>query len=151
MEAQSLVPLALMFLRLAAMPAAAQSAGAGAGQKICGWFTPAEIGGYLGVEVEHGRVGGPLDSLCQWVGKADPGQTFLQIQIASRRSWAVPDLAKGFARLRGIGEDAYIAEEFHGWVAGAKTATTVVVVKGVGGTITRDKTVELLRAAAAHQ
>ena len=141
--------LALMLAAFAA-PACAQSTGSGAGAKVCTWFTPAEIAKYLGTAVETGKVGGPLDSLCQWKGKSDDSP-FIQIQIASQRSCAMPDLADGFKRVNGIGSVAYVVPQFHGWTAGAKTATKVVVVSGVGPGLTAEKTVDLLRAAAAHQ
>jgi hypothetical protein len=123
---------------------------AGEGAKICKWFTRAEIRQYLGAEVKAGRVGGPLDSLCQWDGRGD-AQAFIHIQIASPRSWSMPDLADGFKRVRGIGDVAYIVPEFRGWTAAAKTVTRVVLVSGSGGTLTAEKILDLLRSAAAHQ
>lgn len=127
----------------------AQPAGAGEGAKICAWFTPAEISKYLGAAVETGVVNGPLDSQCQWLSKS-PGAGSISIQIVSRNHWEVPSLADGFKRLGGIAEAAYIVPQFGGWQAGARTATKVVAVAGRGGTLTADKTVELLRAAVNH-
>lgn len=135
---------------LGALPARAQPSGSGEGAKICSWFTPAEISKYLGAAVEAGKVGGPLNSLCQWRGKADSG-TFIQIQTAALKSWAMPDLADGFKRVKGIGSAAYVVPEFRGWTAGAKTGTKVVVVSGVGPALTAEKAVDLLRAAVGHQ
>jgi hypothetical protein len=127
-----------------------QPATAGEGAQICNWFTPAEIRQYLGAEVKAGRVGGPLDSLCQWDGKVD-ARAFIHIQISSPRSWSMPDLADGFRRVRGIGDVAYIVPEFGGWTAGAKTIARVVLVSGSGGTLTAEKILDLLRRAAGHQ
>ena len=132
-----------------APPALAQPAGAGEGAKICGWFTPADIATYLGVAVAAGEVNGPLKSQCQWNGKSDGGAS-ISIQIVPRSDWEVPDLADGFKRVKGIGETAYIVPQFGGWQAGARTAAKVVVVGGRGGTLTAEKTLDLLRAAANH-
>lgn len=127
---------------------AAQPVGAGAGAKICASFTSAEVGKYLGTIVARGKVGGPLDSLCQWQTKS--GQGFVTIQISSPRHWEAPDLADGFKRVSGIGQAAFVVPQFSGWEAGAQTATNTIYVSGRGGTFDSRKALEPLRIAVSR-
>ena len=142
--------LAMICLVIGAAPALAQSSSS-AGARICGWFSPAEIGKYLGAAVKAGEVNGPLDSQCQWVGQSDSSRTFISIQMVSARHWEVPDQADDFRRVKGVGDAAYVLPEFGGWKAAAKAGKEAVYVSGGGETLTAEKTLDLLRAALAHR
>jgi len=143
------IGVAVVLFGSGAPPTFAQPSGTGEGAKVCSWFTPAEIAKYLGVAVEAGQVNGPLNSQCQWKGKS-ASPAFISIQIVRRSDWEDPHLADGYKRVQGIGETAYVVPQLGGWQAGARTATKVVAVSGLGGTLTAEKTLDVLRAAVNH-
>ena len=90
----------------------------------CKLFTPSEIAAYLGKAVGAGEnaAGG---AGCSWADKEYDAQALLTVVGASQ--FPEPSLVKGFKRLQGIGDKAWVAPD-SGWSAGALVGDSAVVV-----------------------
>jgi hypothetical protein len=111
--------------------------------RICSLFTAAEIKALLGASVGDGKVTGPLGSACQWDGTEG---VYAQIQLINDpQYWEKHTGAKGYAVLRDIGKEAFVASALGGWEAGTVTDKFVVFVSLSGGSASSDSAVGFLR------
>jgi hypothetical protein len=111
--------------------------------RICSLFTAAEIKALLGASVGDGKVTGPLGSACQWNGTEG---VYAQIQLINDpQYWEKHTGAKGYAVLRDIGNEAFVASSLGGWEAGTVTDRFVVFVSLSGGSASSYSAVGFLR------
>jgi hypothetical protein len=118
-------------------PQATGTAAAG----LCGLFTPADLAPFLGAEPAPGRVGGPLDSSCEW----DAGEPFLMIQKVPTDYFEDLRGAAGYRNLDGIGDYAFVAAHAFGRIASARTVDAAYIVIASEGTDVDDQ-IEILRS-----
>jgi hypothetical protein len=97
---------------------------------LCKLFTAAEIEKFLGKPVNAGTAAGPMNNSCQWVAKDDSGDAMLTVVAAEYAD--NPTLAEGYQELPALGEKAYVAKDFGGYVAGAIEGADFIKVT-IGG------------------
>jgi hypothetical protein len=124
-------------------PIASEGVPTASSGRICSLFSAAEIKALLGASVGDGKVTGPLGSACQWDGTEG---VYAQIQLINDpQYWEKHTGAKGYAVLRDIGKEAFVASSLGGWEAGTVTDKFVVFVSLSGGSASSDSAVGFLR------
>jgi hypothetical protein len=125
--------------------------GAGAGNGLCTLFSTAEMSERLGLEVEAGQVGGPLDSACQWNVIAESGGN-IAIQRVPASYWSAPTMGKDYHPLAGVGTKAYTAPGmFPGeWAAAALHGKVMTMASLVGPKASAASAAALLKEALAR-
>ena len=128
-------------------PVASEGVPTASSGRICSLFSAAEIKALLGASVGDGKVTGPLGSACQWDGSSDGDEpVYAQIQLINDpQYWEKHTGAKGYAVLRDIGKEAFVASSLGGWEAGTVTDKFVVFVSLSGGSASSDSAVGFLR------
>lgn len=95
----------------------------------CAMLSSSQLRTWFGKEmVPQATAGIPQAQGCQWAPK-DGSQGALTLTIAPARYYVAPSLGKGFMRLNGIGEKAYIVPSLGGWEAGAVKGSKVVGIR----------------------
>jgi hypothetical protein len=109
----------------------------------CKMFSPAEIKGFLGAAVGAGEnaAGG---AGCMWSDKTDEFSAI--VTIVGARYYEEPSLVKGFKRLPGIGQKAWVAPD-GGWRAGAVDGDAAVMISLSGKTASEAGAVAMLQEA----
>jgi hypothetical protein len=117
--------------------------GSAANNPQCKLFTIADAARFVGepVEAPKNAAGG---SGCQWEAKDGTGDMMVQVVPASYHT--PPKLSKGYKALPAdLGEKAYVAPQFDGWVAGVLRGADSIVVSLAGNGANEASTVELLK------
>ena len=113
-----------------------------ANPKVCAMLSASELRGWFGKEMTVSKLPGIVD--CQWVPAAGSDGS-LTVQIVSARYYEEPSLAKGFTKLRGIGDGGFVAKDFPKWRAGAWKGKKAVMIGVDGEKTTRETAIAILK------
>ena len=121
--------------------------GGGKQAPACALFTQQEISLMLGAPVSPGETTGPLGTMCQWTGSADP-EVHFEIQIIDDISyWGKRSGDPGYEKIAGIGNEAFVVNGLlgSGFDAQAVTDKQIIAIGMTGGSASRDAAVSALR------
>ena len=119
----------LCFSIVSAVAGSGLDAAAANAPNACAMLSSSQLRTWFGKDmVPEPTAGIPQAQGCQWAPK-DGSQGALTLTIAPARYYVAPSLGKGFMRLKGIGEKAYIAPSLGGWEAGAVKGSKVVGIR----------------------
>ena len=95
----------------------------------CAMLSSGQLRSWFGKEMVPATTPAiPQAQGCQWAPK-DGSQGALTMTIGPARYYVAPSLGKGFTKLKGIGEKAYIVPSLGGWEAGAVKGAKVVGIR----------------------
>lgn len=97
-----------------------------AGDGLCALFTTDEMANVLDRPVQAGEVGGPLDTLCQWVSEDWEADVFVQ-RVDDPDFWDPPSGEEGYVAID-IGDEAYVAPWLDGRTAAAREGSSLYYV-----------------------
>ncbi|MDR2244368.1 MAG: hypothetical protein LBE15_03035 [Burkholderiales bacterium] len=101
--------------------------GNAATSSACALLTREEAHKALGTKVSKGKPSGPMGSACQWESTRDENR-FIQVQLVPARYWEDRHAVKGYRRLEGIGQKAYVVPELGDWLVAVQTQKDAVFV-----------------------
>lgn len=145
-QAAQLPALFAMALAACGQQGVADTAGAPAvgSAPPCPHARPADVAALVGFAIE---LTDPLPfdptPACDWNEKGGDG--LVSITVVDARHFAAPYAAPGFARISGLGEEAFVVHELGAWKAGARVAGHAVFAEVDGPTESADTALALLR------
>jgi hypothetical protein len=112
---------------------------------VCAMLSPSDLRAWWGKDMAvRPATDLPQAAACDW-GATDGGGGLLTVRIVPPSYYTEPKLGKGFKRLTGIGDKAYVAPQLGGWVAGAVKGKLAVVIQVDGGKSTEATAVTVLK------
>lgn len=116
--------------------------GAAADNAVCKLFKAKELEPYVG-EALGKPENAAMGSGCQWPAKDETGDVL--IQVVPKEYYEPHTGAETYQEIKGLGERAFSAHAFDGWLASALVGERAIVAMVAGETASRETAEALLR------